>query len=229
MKSWIRLYTEVPDDPKVQSLPAELFRFWINLLCLVGRHEGRIPETKTLSWALRTPYDECLSNLEKLRIAGLIDGNQPHSWKKRQYESDSSTGRVKRFRERFETVSQAVPLSVSVSVSDSVSEKEKKDEKIISRIPVLENWQRDELYLKFQESYRVSCDSPGSSDWADGYRAWGILDWDQRSLAIAHASTAGAFISLPSKYLQRHEWDRKPRIQPKNGSKSLTAEEIAAL
>ena len=103
---WFRLYTDVLEDPKVQKLSPELFKFWINILCLTSKHEGRIPPLDDVSFALRLPLHETEEAFHALKIAHLIspmsnqhgEGWAPHNWKKRQYKSDTSTQRVKRFR-----------------------------------------------------------------------------------------------------------------------------------
>ena len=102
---WIRLYTEVLDDPKVQKLPPELFKFWVNILCLAGKNEGSIPTEDDVSFALRTDLSSVSTAFHYLEKVGLIDNNNgariPHGWSKRQYKSDSSTDRVKRYRKRY--------------------------------------------------------------------------------------------------------------------------------
>lgn len=117
---WFRLYDELLEDPKVQMLDAETFRAWINLLCLANRHGGILPDEATICFALRIDNIGARSLLDRLRIATLIDpvkGGRNgkryaiHSWSKRQYKSDGSTERVKRFRERSKAVSETPPES----------------------------------------------------------------------------------------------------------------------
>lgn len=50
---WFRLYNEVYSDPKVQELRPELFRFWINIMCIASENEDRgivpdVPKLKRL-------------------------------------------------------------------------------------------------------------------------------------------------------------------------------------
>jgi DNA-binding PucR family transcriptional regulator len=106
-RAWIRLYTEIPNDPKVQKLPGPLFKFWINCLCLAGTHNGFLPDAEELAWTLRMELKtvrDFLSELQSKPI-GLLEVSEkrltPHGWNERQYESDVSTPRVKRFRDRF--------------------------------------------------------------------------------------------------------------------------------
>jgi hypothetical protein len=112
MSLWFRMYETVLDDPKVQRLPGDTFKGWVNLLCLAKRHDGVLPEIGDIAFALRLSETEVRLLLETLMRAGLIDdgdaGLTPHNWGGRQYLSDVSTDRVKRFRERERNVSETV-------------------------------------------------------------------------------------------------------------------------
>lgn len=130
---WLRLYDEVLDDPKVQKLSGDDFKAWINLLCLARRHDGILPDLEAIAFALRMSVDGARTVLERLlngtlidRRSGGVDGAHyaPHGWDKRQYKSDGSTERVKRFRERSKTVTETPPETET----DTESETEKKRE-----------------------------------------------------------------------------------------------------
>jgi hypothetical protein len=101
---WYRFYNETRHDPKVQRLPAELFRTWVNLLCLASENGGTIPGTpEDLAYELRMSVSKALRCIEELKAAGLLDSDpnlHPHNWGKRQYQSDNVATRVKRYRER---------------------------------------------------------------------------------------------------------------------------------
>ena len=116
MTRWFRLYDDVLNDPKVQRLSGESFKFWINMLCIASKNGGVLPGIEDMAFALRVSNDVCTSLIDELKTCGLIDGSKrlvPHGWEKRQYKSDTSTDRVKRFRERSrnvtETVSETAP------------------------------------------------------------------------------------------------------------------------
>jgi len=114
MNRWFRFYDSVLDDPKVQRLPDAVFRAWVNLMCLASRCEGRIAKNwDDISFALRTNIEAAKIILGTLLASGLIEEKkhwyEPHNWRKRQYKSDTSTSRVKRFRQRFKTVSETPP------------------------------------------------------------------------------------------------------------------------
>lgn len=118
MNRWFRMYDEVLDDPKVQGLSPEDFRGWVNLLCLTNKNGGRLPPIEDISFCLRLPIIDAGSLVDRLRIASLIDTVKggtngsaiaPHGWSKRQYKSDGSTERVKRFRNASKSLHETGP------------------------------------------------------------------------------------------------------------------------
>jgi hypothetical protein len=104
VNQWFRFYSEVLEDPKVQRLPRELFRTWVNCLCLASRLDGVLPAIADIAFALRLPEKEAAKRIAALTSAGLFDRDgealHPHNWKGRQFQSDGSSERVKRFRAR---------------------------------------------------------------------------------------------------------------------------------
>lgn len=118
MSRWFRMYDEILDDPKVQRLDGADFKLWVNLLCLASRNNGRFGNVSETAFSLRMDESGALAVIERLLSAGLIDkvagGGDgwhyaPHSWGKRQYKSDTSSDRVKRYRERSKSVSETPP------------------------------------------------------------------------------------------------------------------------
>lgn len=107
---WFRLHDDVLDDPKVQKLSPQLFKHWINLLCLASKNNprGTLPDLNTIAFRLRLSDDKAWTVLSDLISAGLIehkgDGNyEPHNWNKRQYDKPSDhpervTARVRKHR-----------------------------------------------------------------------------------------------------------------------------------
>lgn len=136
---WFRMYDEILDDAKVQRLQGEMFKTWVNILCLARRSGGVLPPLAEMAFSLRLPEKECEKRIAALIKNGLIDEfdgpdggtRSPHNWSERQHDSDVSTDRVRAFRQRqkerdgtlnetfHETVSEAF-LSVSVSESEYV-------------------------------------------------------------------------------------------------------------
>jgi hypothetical protein len=108
MSRWFRVYDDLVDDPKVQRLPPDLFKYLINLWCLASQNGGKLPAIADIAFKLRINDSKVRSVLAELDAAGLIDVDEtsvemviaPHNWEKRQFKSDVSTNRVKAFRER---------------------------------------------------------------------------------------------------------------------------------
>lgn len=103
-KHWFRFYNEALDDPKVQRLPSHLFRTWVNLLCLASQSNGNLPSIDDIAFRLRLSVQDAESHMSDLILAGLIDitesGRIPHNWSKRQFASDTSAERTRKYRDR---------------------------------------------------------------------------------------------------------------------------------
>lgn len=140
MTQWFRFYDEALDDPKVQTLPPVLFKAWVNLLCLASRNEGKLPSPEDCAFALRETLEAFHETLKALQAAGLIDVRpaytEPHNWRKRQFKSDTSTERVKRFRKRSKTVSETAPeteaeTEKNIPSSSLRSDEDRPDQKVV--------------------------------------------------------------------------------------------------
>lgn len=158
---WFRFYNEALDDPKVQRLDGDTFKTWVNLLCLCARHDGLPKSIQDISFALRVDLHGCSTVLSRLADAGLLDRLHGgvdgmhyaiHAWDKRQYKSDTSTERVKRFRERSsnatETVNETPPDTDTET--DTETDKIQRRKKVIalaSRLP--EDWQPSDGDIDF--------------------------------------------------------------------------------
>lgn len=106
---WLRLYESVVNDPKLQRLPGETFKGLINVWCIASANGGRLPPIDDIAFTLRMTEAKAQALIETLIAAGLIDETddalQPHNWNGRQFKTDVSTERVKRFRNRRKGVS----------------------------------------------------------------------------------------------------------------------------
>lgn len=148
---WLRLYTEVLDDPKVQRLEPVLFKTWINILLAVKKNgkNGAVPPLTDCAFYLRLSEGETRQRLEDLHAANLLDadgdGYVVHDWNGRQYESDedsTNAERQRRFRETHSgplrdpqpysdvtgRVTDAVTDEVTAGITEKVTE-EKKNQK----------------------------------------------------------------------------------------------------
>lgn len=104
MTRWFRFYNEVLHDPKVQKLPGDDFKAWVNLLCLASSNDGDLPSISDMAFALRMTEERVRGLLDGFVRIELVDeiegGFRPHNWNSRQYKSDVSSDRVKRYRKR---------------------------------------------------------------------------------------------------------------------------------
>ena len=101
--AWFRCYSEILDDAKVQMMSEVDQRRLIMLFAL--RCEGALLETfreTQIAFRLRVSLPELLETKKIFIENGFIDERwNVLNWNKRQYISDSSTARVRQYRERL--------------------------------------------------------------------------------------------------------------------------------
>lgn len=232
--TWFRMYTEVAHDPKVQRLPGKLFKFWVTCLCLAGENGGEIPKHQDIAWVTRNTEEETLKQLKALRDADLIDdfGScfSPHNWRGRQFVSDVSTTRVKRFRERQRNVSETPPEQIQIqSRADTEQNRLVRvsgadaEALIASKNAVDPEWMSDGEYSRFAVDYLSTGAALIDADFTEAYEfCWKTLDFEQKLERVAalnrHAEEYAAsprFVPKPLKFL-REEWERPVRPAPVN-------------
>lgn len=131
MGRWFRYYEDALNDPKVQRLPGDLFKAWVNLLCLASSSEGQIKSATQAAFALRLKEDKARLVVAELASHGLLDvvpGGyfEPHNWSSRQFKSDVSNERVKRYRKRECNVTSTVTVTPPDTEQITEPEKERK-------------------------------------------------------------------------------------------------------
>jgi len=117
---WFRFYSEALDDPKVQRLPGDLFKAWVNLLCLANEQDerGTLPTVDDIAFRLRLDHQKAEDALLGLKRAGLLevdaetDSYVIHAWDKRQKKSDNVAERVTAHRQRNKQRSQNAPETI---------------------------------------------------------------------------------------------------------------------
>lgn len=138
MSRWFRFYDTALDDPKVQRLPAALFKTWVNLLCVASRNDGRLP-VADLAFSLRLDDDTCAEHVARLKDAGLIDEADgelsPHNWNGRQFTSDSSAERVKKHRDKKRNADSNVTPAVTATPPETETETETERELVSTNSP----------------------------------------------------------------------------------------------
>jgi DnaD/phage-associated family protein len=142
--TWIKLYIEILDDPKVGMMPDWAFRSFIQFL-LVAREtnkDGLLGPVAALAWRLRSSEDDVLKSLRTMEQIGIV-ADTPDGWlminfAKRQASIDGAE-RVRQSRERKRVSNEEVTKryekcndaavtsssSTSISSSDSSSEGER--------------------------------------------------------------------------------------------------------
>ncbi len=138
---WFRFYDEALDDPKVQRLPPHLFKTWINLLSLASKCDGILPSVDDVAFRLRLSVQDAEQHLSDLVLAGLIDIERngqrtPHNWQHRQYASDSSAERTRKYRERNKKNTCDVTGDVTVTVQKQIQSQIQKKKEIIGQSSV---------------------------------------------------------------------------------------------
>ena len=146
---WCRLYEELVDDPKLQMLPANLFKTVINVWCLAIRSRGVLPPVQEMAWKLHVSIEDMQQQFDELVTRGLIDVTcdkngvttaSPHNWKERQFESDTSKERTRKYRERVKESKRHCDVTTAVTVTApenriQITDKEDKAAAVVSELP----------------------------------------------------------------------------------------------
>jgi hypothetical protein len=104
MNTWFRFYADALHNPKVQSLSPKMFKFWVNILCIASSNDGLLPNQNEIAFYLRLKISTisfCINHLIEKKLLIDSDGLRPYNWEKRQYKSDTSKERTKKYRERL--------------------------------------------------------------------------------------------------------------------------------
>lgn len=108
MKSlpWFRMYSEAVDDPKLKLLAYEDRWHFVAILCckcqgVLDRDDDEMVR-RMVAVKLGLDLRELDEVARRLSEVGLIDREtfQPIAWDERQFKSDNSTDRVRKYRER---------------------------------------------------------------------------------------------------------------------------------
>ncbi len=72
MTGWVKIDDDVIFDSAMQALPDELFKTWINVLCLASKNGGRLPVLSNVAFALRLDSVTVSDVLQRFREMGLL-------------------------------------------------------------------------------------------------------------------------------------------------------------
>lgn len=205
---WFRFYSEALNDPKVQALEPQLFKHWINLLCVSCNSNGTLPETfQEIAFLLRVSDNDAITVIERLHNATLIDRVNGgvngyryaiHGWNKRQYKSDISTDRVKRFRSVTRNVAETPPEQIQIQIQKEDIAREPRKKPISRKTRLPEDWILPQEWGEWAETQGLSGDeiliqaekfkdrqqSQGAaySDWQATWRNWirNSIEWKKK-------------------------------------------------
>lgn len=127
---WFRMWTDAIDDEKLKLLAFEDRWHFVALLCLkrTGLLDEPPSDLKIQKICVKMGLDrlELETAMKRLVTVGLInEAFQPLKWKKRQFESDSSTSRVRAFRKRQSNKPETFQKRPQTTDSDTDTESEK--------------------------------------------------------------------------------------------------------
>ncbi len=144
MSRWFRFYDDAINDPKVQRLDPKMFKAWVNLLCLASKNDGWFPPIEDVCFSLRMSEMDAGRIVDGLISSGLIDDIDgrfcPHNWRERQFKSDVSNERVKRFRERKCNVTDTVTVTPPETEQIQITEAEQKETR---EVALSDDWPAD--------------------------------------------------------------------------------------
>lgn len=213
MSRWFRFYDDALNDPKVQKLPGDLFKFWVNLLCVASKFDGKLPEDE-LAFLMRMDPKRINENINELKLLGFIDGAEeitPHNWDKRQFKSDSAdptnAERQARYRERHNGKSNAV-TAVTVTPTRTDTEQSRTEKTHVAAGAA------ESAFDSFKSKYPKR---DGSYSWPEAKKLFfaklkaGATVDEILQGASAYASRESknigtSYIMQPTKFLRREVW-----------------------
>ena len=144
---WIKLYTEIIDDPKMALLPDRLWRRVIEMFLLAKKANkgGELPDTKSLAWLLRiNDIEQLEQDLQEIQKIGIIErlGNGwfvtnfakrqdavPDAERKRQSRQQTMHKEYNKFMSRNVTCTDDIPVTICDGEAEAEKETEAEVEK----------------------------------------------------------------------------------------------------
>jgi hypothetical protein len=166
---WFRLYTEWAYDPKIQSMNETLQRRYIMLLCVTCNGEIKKLSESELAFALRITAED-LKNTKKVFIEkNFIDDEwNVRAWNDRQFQSDRSNERVKRYREKRKRYSNGDVTAQDTDTDTDIKEtiiKKKSEDKKAKRLTAEKNF-RAEVF-SYSDMYEAEMLEAFFSYWSE--------------------------------------------------------------
>lgn len=122
MLKWFRFHKSALHNSKVQSLPGETFKAWVNMLCVAVECDGFLSHVTDMLFQLRVTQEEFDRHISILKAHKLIEEKNGklymHDWAEHQYKSDSSAERTRAYRARKKALqSGAVSVTETLHVT----------------------------------------------------------------------------------------------------------------
>jgi hypothetical protein len=209
---WCRLWTDVLDDVKMLQLTDYEFRMFIYLMCYaseVNSLSGEFQITfKSLSIRFHQRFNLFSRAIETFQRLGLVTINEGGfltitNWSKRQFKSDDSYARVKKFREVSPKRNVSVTVNETVPDTDTDTDTERHIKKTVIY---------SEDFLKFWSCYpkRVGKDAAWKS-WVkrNGERpdiSNLIKSVEKQKVTDQWIKEKGQFIPNPATWLNQGRW-----------------------
>lgn len=216
MKSlpWFRAYTEMVDDEKLGLLAFEDRWHFVAILCLKGKtllDSETNPEMLRRKVALKMglTVQELENVSRRLSQVGLIDFEtfQPLAWNERQMCSDSSTERVKAYRERMkqskkqdaEPVKRFSNVSVTAQELDTDTDKEGDTEKTVGFASFWSVYPKKTAKPSAERAFKAAKLKAGELDSI-------LRDIETRKQSDDWKKESGRYVPNPSTYLNNKRW-----------------------
>lgn len=128
---WFRMYTEIVDDPKMSDLSDREFRLFVSLLCVASEREkdgviNLCPDK--IAWRIRASVKEVISLQEKLIQLKILNNNgvgvEFIHWKERQFRSDNSTDRWRKWKDSNVCTNVGKLLAPTATETETETEKD---------------------------------------------------------------------------------------------------------
>jgi len=210
---WFRLYSEFGSDPKIQSMTEAMQRRLVILFCLRCGNVLETLQEQEIIYALGiTPeeWEETKQIFVSKCFIRFIKGKcNIVNWNKRQFISDSSTERVRKYRAKGETLPKRYkPVTVtppdSYSDSDTDTDNIKKDSSSFKfKKPTLEevkayclerkNTVNPERFIAYYDSIGWKVGKKPMKDWHGCVRTWEQSDFNRGGLKVNDRS---AFLEM---------------------------------
>lgn len=223
MSRWFRLDDDVINDPKILLLPEAMRWIWVAFLCIASKNDGTLPKIEIIALSLRVKAVKAAEYLTRLVAAGLIDktetGFAPHNWNKRQFKSDVSTDRVKRFRQQERNVSETPPHTQA----QTQTEPEKKK---VTRASALDDDWPEDFGDQFWQAYPRKTEKLAAMKKLASVRKSGVVTFADLMAGVrryAAANLEPQFTKHPTTWLNAGCWADETQPGGRNGSGNLNS------